>query len=478
MKHQKVGVKRLGAAPEFFALGCEQGTGKTWMLLADAERQFKAGEIDALFVIAPKGVHVNWALREIPAHLEIPHKVEYWLSGAGIKHQRKLDRLLTHNREDGLVIVTMNVDAVNTKTGFNYAKKFLKVHRSMIVVDESQRIKNPAAKRTQRILELRDLSKSRRISSGTLVADSPIDLFAQYEFLSDGLLGTTSYRAFIAEFSELLPAGHPLVEEIRTRNHLRGVPQVVKKDEMGRPVYRNLEKLSKLMSPHTYRVLKKDCLDLPDKIYQSQYFELEPVQRKIYDQVKSEMRWEREDGDIDTFTALTMINKLQQLTSGFILVDGQSTELANATPRLAALKEVIEDTAGQIIIWARFRAEIERIVKELRSKYNVVQYHGGTPQSERDAAVDAFQLGEARIFIANPAAGGTGLTLTAASTVIYYSCSFSLEERVQSEDRAHRIGTHHPVIYVDLIARDTIDERIAAALQAKAGVATEIMDAL
>lgn len=473
MKHQTTGLQRLAAAPEYYALGAEQGTGKTWMLLADAERQFTSGRITGVLIIAPKGVHVNWVRREIPRHLSAPHRAEFWLSGAGKRHTRRLERLLS--TEPGtLAIAAMNVDAVNTKGGHDYALRFLRLFRTMLIVDESQRIKNPAAKRTRKVLGLGELARSRRIASGTLVANSPLDLFSQYEFLASGLLGTTSFRAFTAEYAELLPANSPLLQNIKAKGR-RGTPQIVKRDKNGAPVFRNLDKLQRLIAPHTFRVLKKDCLDLPEKVYQTHYFDLTPAQRRVYERVREDMRWEREDGAIDTFTALTLINKLRQVTSGFILVDGAAAQLREAGPRLEALKELMKDLSGQVIVWASFREELRQIARELHH-WGVVSYHGGTSAAEREEAIEAFQSGRARVFVGNPAAAGVGLTLTAATTAIYYSCSFSLEERSQSEDRCHRIGTHAPVVYIDLVARDTIDERIAAALQAKAGVAQEILN--
>lgn len=475
MDHQKLGRKLLRDNPEYYALGAEQGTGKTWMLLDDAERQFETGMIAGLLVIAPKGVHTNWIIREIPTHLSVPVVAEFWLSGAGKRHMSRLEKLLRTDREDGLAVLAMNVDAINTKKGYEFATKFLRTFKSMIVVDESQRIKNPQAKRTKKVWSLAPFSVSRRIASGTLVANSPMDLFGQYQFLNGGLLGTTSFRAFVAEFSELLPAHHPMVQEIASKS--RGVPQIVKRDREGRPMYRNLDKLSKLIAPYTFRVLKKDCLDLPEKIYQTHVFELTPSQRRLYDSVKEEMRYERDDGDVDIFTALTLINKLRQVTSGFIIVDGEATELREAKPRMDALKSLVEDTEGQIIIWASFREELRQI-GELLSDYEVVQYHGGTKTKDREQAVDDFQNGRARIFLANPAAAGTGLTLTAANTAIYYSCSYNFEERSQSEDRCHRIGTKKPVLYIDLMARNTIDERIANALQTKAETAFQILDGI
>lgn len=474
MKHQVRGEQLLLAAPKFFALGAEQGTGKTWMLLNDAEHQFESGDIDALFVIAPKGVHTNWVRREIPTHLSVAHQAAYWLSGGGKKRRAAVDRLLRQEPGEELLVLTMNVDAVNTKDGFDVASKFLKRFRCMMVVDESQRIKNLEARRTKRVHALGKLAVSRRIASGTLVANNPLDLFAQYEFLQSGLLGTTSFRAFTAEFAEVLPTHHPLVRQIVARSRGHGAPQVIRRDENGTPVFRNIEKLRNMLSPHTYRVLKRDCLDLPEKIYQTHFFELTPAQRKLYNQVKADLRYTRDDGTIDTFTALTAINKLRQVTSGFILVDGEAASM-DASARLAALAEVLEDVSGQVIIWASFREEIAQISAMLKNTPHV-QYHGGTSASEREEAVDAFQRGDVRVFVANPAAGGTGLTLTAASTAIYYSNSFSLEDRLQSEDRCHRIGTREPVVYIDLVAQDTIDERIAVALQAKSVVAAQVLD--
>lgn len=386
-----------------------------------------------------------------------------------------------------LAVLAMNIDGINTPHGYSFAAKFLKHFRTMMVIDESQRIKNIDAKRTAKAIKLGKLAASRRIASGTLIADrGPLDTFAQFEFLAPGagLLGTNSYRAFAAEYAELLKADHPVMQEIKRRADRRkpGMgkhtnPPLIKKDELGRPIYRNLEKLQRLMSPYTFRVLKRDCLDLPEKIYQTQYFDLTPAQQRVYEHIKENKRYMRDDGEIDAFTALTVLNKLRQVTSGFIMVEGEATELKESGPRLDALEEVVQDTDGKVIVWASFREEIRQIAERLAA-YGCVQYHGGVGPKDREAAIEAFQEGEARVFIANPAAGGVGLTLTAANTAIYYSCSFSLEDRLQSEDRCHRIGTHEPVVYIDLVARDTVDERIAAALQAKEGVATQILEGL
>lgn len=451
------------------------------MLLNDMEHQFESGRIQGAVVIAPKGVHVGWCTREIPLHVSIPVEAEFWLSGAGKRHMNRLERLMRLDPGEELVVLTINVDAVNTKKGFEFVQRFLRKFRSMIVIDESQRIKNPSAKRSQRIVGLAPLAASRRIASGTLVANTPMDLFGQFDFLCPGLLGTTSFRAFTAEYAELLPSNHRLVQEIRQRNGARGNPQIIAKDKFGRPKYKNLDKLKGLMAPHTFRVLKKDCLDLPEKIFQTHPYELSSKQRKLHDFINAEMRYHRPDGEIDTFTALTKINKLQQVTSGFIMVDGEATDLSEeAQPRMDALKTVIEDAdpEGKIIVWCQFKEEIRAVGRMLRKEgFKVAEYYGDTSDKDRELAVDEFQAGDVDIFLATRAAS-TGLTLTAASTVIYYSWGFSLEDYLQSQDRAHRIGTKRNVVYVNIVARGTVDEKVAMSLQNKEEVASAILDGI
>ncbi len=487
MSHQLEGQARLDAAPEYFALGAEQGTGKTWMLLNDAERQYEAGRINALLVVAPKGVHANWILREIPTHLSVRCESGYWVSGGGVRKMRALEKLLRPHDEDDeprLTILTINIDALNTKNGEKFAARFLRRYRTYMAVDESHLIKNPSSKRSKKVVSLGTLAVTRRIASGTLIANSPLDLFGQYDFLRSGLLGTTSFRTFTAEYAELLPPDSKLVADIRAKNP-HSNPQVIRRDRKGNAVYRNLDKLKVKIQPHTFRVLKSECLDLPEKIYQTHYFQLSPAHRKFYDRLEKTMRHEREDGEVDIYQSMTLITKLRQVASGYILEDGAAVELSEpdagllkeADTRMDALLDVVEliPEGTSIIVWASYREELRRIAEVLQDR-GVVEYHGGTKDKARDAAIDDFQSGAAKTFVSNPSAGGTGLTLTAAEWVIYYSCSYSLVERQQSEDRAHRIGTKKNVVYVDLAAIGTIDERIAGALQAKSANASEVLD--
>lgn len=474
MSHQIKARALLQANPEYFALAAEQGTGKTWSLIDDIERQYESGAIEAALIVAPKGVHTNWARREIPIHMSAPHAIYVWDGMTSQKSKKAFEKMLS---AAGLKIFVVNIDAIAAKRGFLAAATLVKKFKTMMIVDESQTIKNPDAVRTKRATILGAMARSRRIASGTMIANNALDLFSQYNFLKPGLIGTTSYRAFVAEYAHLLPHNSRLVQDVMRKTGARMPPQIVERDELGRVKLKNMEKLAARVAPYTFRVLKKDCLDLPDKIYKIQYFELEKEQMVVYKLVKKQSAIIWRDGVIDILAALALSTKLKQITSGFVLRNGGVTEQLEASPRLDALEQVLEGIEGQVIIWAIFREEISQIVARLGAE-NCREYHGGVKAADRDRAVDDFQSGKARFFVANPATGGRGLTLTNASIAIYYSSSINMEHRLQSEDRCHRKGTKNPVLYIDLVATETVDEKIALALQGKIDLATAFMEAL
>ena len=416
--------------------------------------------------------------------MSINYMAAFYLSG-NAKAAKSVDKLFDkryHGDVPTLKILAINYDALITKDGWKCVQRFIHTCSSIYaVLDESTRIKNPKSKRSQRCMALRPNLAYRRIATGTPASNSPLDVFGQMEFLEDGLLGTTSYRSFVAEYAEIMPDDGHLMRHIQQRQQaISGAasrfkkPQIIARDEAGQPIWRNLAKLQKLLSPHSFRVLKKDCLDLPPKIYQTQYFELDAAHRRLYDTTKKELRITVEE-DLLTFSKLAIITKLQQITSGFLKIGDETADLDN-TQRLDTLLELVEDIDGSVIIWAKFRRELADIAAALRkANYSVVEYHGGTGTKDRELAIDSFQSGEAKFFVGHQKAGGIGLTLTAANTVIYYSNDYSLEDRLQSEDRAHRIGTTKPVVYIDIVALDTIDEHITAALQEKDAVAKTVM---
>jgi SNF2 family DNA or RNA helicase len=478
MRHQLKALQELQGR-NAFALFMEQGTGKTWTLLADAERLYAKGEIDGLLVVAPNGVHTNWVNREIPTHMEGNIIARAWRSGASTKYLKHLEELFKPRNQGEPVplrILSINIDALVTKNGVEFCERFLNATKAMIVLDESSRIKNPDAARTKALMRLRRLAKTARVASGTPVTNSPVDVFAQMEFLESGLLGTTSYRAFVAEYADLMPATHPLMQNMIRRNPRAAHAQIVARNPDGSPRWRNLDKLQKMLEPHSFRVLKKECLDLPEKIYKTITFELDADQRRAYEKMQNELRIELGDQTELPVSELASLVKLQQITSGYVNTPMGVQYVSEQNPRLETLMEIIEDVEGQFIVWARFREELSAIAAALnKAEISNVEYHGGVATADRERAVNSFSGGQARAFVGQPQSGGIGLTLTAAETVIYYSNDFNLETRLQSEDRAHRIGTKRNVVYIDIAAEGTIDEQISHNLQRKQRVAAVVL---
>ncbi|CAB4164982.1 SNF2-related, N-terminal domain containing protein, partial [uncultured Caudovirales phage] len=371
MKHQLKALRLMNGRAGF-ALFMEQGTGKTWTLLADAERLFAAGRIDAMLVIAPKGVHTNWVRREIPQHMDAPLIARAWKSGAGKKTMAHIDEIIAQRQpgeELKLRILSMNIDALNTEAGFIYAKRFLSCTRALMVIDESSRIKNPNSGRTKEIMRIHHLAEVRRIATGTPVTNAPMDVFAQMEFLESGLLGTTSYRAFTAEYADLLDSASAMMMQMARRNPRAAHAQIVARNADGTPRWRNLEKLQQLLAPHSFRVLKAECLDLPEKIYQQVFFDLSPAQQRAYDLLREELRIEVDTLDapeIITVSKLAALMKLQQITSGFVITPQRDIQyVSEDNPRLAALLDLLEDVQGKIIVWARFKEELRAVAAAL-----------------------------------------------------------------------------------------------------------------
>jgi len=481
-KHQLDCLTRFGRS-EAFALLAEQGTGKTWIVINNVADLWSSGDLNGVLVFAPNGVHYNWVLREIPKHM--PNWVRFrscaW-SAAQTKSDRKQLKDLFDGDPSELRIFVMNVEALQNKTGVEMATRFANSCSSlMIVLDESDAFKNPKAERTKQLMKLRRHARWRRIMTGTPVSNGPFNAFSQFMFLDEEILGTTSYYAFKSEYAEMLQPGHGLLKHIMKSNQTNRVPQVVARGADGRPRYRNLDKLTALIAPHSFRVLKSDCLDLPKKIYKYVWFDMTTEQRRIYDKAATEFRLAL-NGEETSFNKLVAQMKLMQITSGYFLhpdsnepvrIPGENRKLQLLIERALAVVEQGE----KLIVWARFRVQIEDIVNALREKgVRVVEYHGGIKKQERNDAIDAFENGDAQVFVSQQQAGGKGLTLVAASNVYYFSNTYALNDREQSEDRAHRIGQEKEVVYTDFCARDSIDYECIEALRSKEVVAETILN--
>ena len=446
---------------EEYAYFMEMGTGKSKVLIDNIAILYDKGKINGVLIVAPKGVYKNWYSSEIPTHLasHIQYKSVLWTASISKTKQEELNSLF--KSDFNLHVLVMNVEAFSTKKGLQFALKFLNSHKTLMAVDESTTIKTPSAKRTKSILALSKSAVYRRILTGSPITKSPLDLYTQCGFLNEDLLGFSSYYAFRSRYAHMVE-----------RNFGGRRVQIVKS-------YQRLDELSKLIEPFSYRVLKEDCLDLPDKIYIRREIELTDEQEKLYGTMK-QMALASLNGQLLTApNVLTQLMRLHQITCGhFKSDDGKVQELKNN--RIEELMSILEETEGKAIIWANYIYDIERIVEAIKKEYgddSVVQYYGAINTDERQKNIERFQDPRSpfRFFVGNPQTGGYGITLTAANTVIYYSNGYDLEKRLQSEDRAHRIGQKKSVTYIDLIAERTVDEKIVKALRKKIDIASQIM---
>jgi SNF2 family DNA or RNA helicase len=444
-----------------FGLFMEMGTGKTKVAIDSIAYLYDSGRINSVLIVAPKGVYMNWVTKEIPTHL--PDHVRYvmasWHAAPKKAEQQALDHVMSQS--DDLRILVMNVEAFSTERGTKFASLFMDIGgRVAMVVDESTAIKNPAAARTKNVIKVGMKAKYKRILTGTPVTRSPLDLYSQCQFLNPHLLGFSSYYTFRNRYA--------IMVDIKAGN--RSFKKIVG--------FKQLEELTKLLQRFSYRVKKADCLDLPDKVYQYRYVELSKEQKQIYKQLSDTAIASLQGKAITVDNVLTEILRLHQITCGhFKSDDGTVVDVPNN--RLDELMDVLEEAGDKVIIWATYVQDIKKITEKLAEVYgpeSVVTYYGATSTDDRSDAVKRFQDDpNTRFFIGNPSTGGYGLTLTAASTVVYYSNSYNLEYREQSEDRAHRIGQTKSVNYVDLCTQGTIDEKIIKALRAKKNIAAQVL---
>jgi len=447
---------------ENFAYFMEMGTGKSKVLLDNAAVLYDRGLINGLLLIAPKGVYKNWFDSEIPVHLpdHIHKKVVLWKTSDKSKKQKEILNTLFKTGTD-LHILIMNVETFSTGDGTAFAQKFLSCHKTMIAIDESTTIKTPTSNRTKNILKLSDEAKYRRILTGSPVTKSPLDLYSQCLFLDPWLLGHQSYYTFRARYS--------IVKKIQVNG--RHIEVVVG--------YKNLGELSDKIKPFSKRILKEDCLDLPEKTFVKHYVELTKEQQKVYNQMKQEAIAFLDGKMQSSATVMTQLMRLHQITCGhFTADDGTIKDLPCS--RLTELMNVLENIEGKTIIWSHYTHDVKRIIKEIKKVYgedSVVDYYGATDTDARSANIKRFQTDDkCRFFVGTTHTGGYGITLTAGSNMVYFSNGYDLEKRQQSEGRIDRIGQTKKMTYIDIMAQDTIDERIVKALRTKVNIANAIMD--
>jgi len=468
-RHQTVALDSMHNA-EYFALLMEMGTGKTKVVLDEA--LWCARESDdpyRVLIVAPKSLLLNWRA-EIGKHL--PEDFPTWVGRlrTGVKG---LELLLDGVRSKArLQFYLVNYERI--RSILEPLKKF---NFDLCVLDESTRIKNPNAKRTKATHELGQACKRRAVLTGTPVTNNVYDLFSQFQFLQPGSLGFNSYYAYKNHYSiiERWKAG----ERGGQREKLHG--------------FKNLDELKRRLSRCSFVVKKAQCLDLPDKTYTTRAVEMTPKQAELYKEMEqwliAALNKEFQDASKTSHAAATIVKllRLAQITCGFLKsLDGTVTPIPGGNPKLDELVSILEndvDPDHKVLVWARFRQDI-KVIEEALAKYNPVVLHGGIKAEQRFENAERFNNDPSvRVLIGEPSTGGLGLNLVGSAehpctTTVYYSNDFSLEKRLQSEDRCHRSGMHtkSAVTYIDLVCEDTIDERIAMILQSKKSLSEAVKD--
>ena len=461
--HQRKALEE-GWHRQEFGLFMEMGTGKSKVLIDNLGLLFLNGQINFALVLAPKGVYRNWVAKEIPEHMsdDIPHRVIRWVASPNKRQQEEMRSV--KDQFAGLTIFVMNVESFSTKKGQTAGEWMARTfgNNGLIAIDESTTIKNHKAKRTKSLLKIASQFKYRRLLTGSPITKSPLDIFSQTEFLRPGLMGHESFYTFQGRYAVLQ----------RRSMGAKSFQQIVG--------YKNLDELTDKIDTFSYRVLKKDCLDLPEKIYTARYVTLTDEQFRMYSLLQQQAMLLFEDGEIVSAPAvITQMLRIQQVLSGHLKTDDGEMKYFPSR-RMDALKEILEEHDGKVIIWSRFRYDIIQITKMLNKEFgegSAAAYYGDTTDDERQSIVQQFQSPGSRLrfFVGNPATAGYGLTLTEADLVIYYANDFNLETRIQSEDRAHRIGQKNNVTYIDLISEGTIDEKIVEALRNKIDIGARVL---
>lgn len=459
-RHQDEAIE-LSQQVNDLALFWEMGTGKTMTMINILRHRYERnGNLMRTVIFCPLVVMDNWR-QEFERHARIQRVVV--LQGSGFNKLQQLQKI-----GQNPTVVIANYEVMQNKAIADYLNAGFRPE--IVVCDESQRCKSITSKRAKAIALLATKAKARFLLSGTPILNSPLDIFQQYLILDGGQTFGKNFYVFRSVFFQDKNAHMPKF------NHFPD----------WQPKPGALQRLTDMISRKALRIKKEECLDLPPLVYESHYVEMGPEQRRAYREMKDDfitfLKAKHENGEPQAVVAqmaMTKALKLQQITSGFaITAEGEAISFDD-NPRQKALKDLLEDLTvlNKTIVWACFKEnyrQIRKVCDELKIGYT--ELHGEV--KDKDEAIRRFRSDPAcRVIIANPASAGIGVNLVEASYSIYFSKNFSLEQDVQSEARNHRGGSeiHKKITRIDLIAKDTIDEKITEALKKKENIAEKIL---
>lgn len=499
---------------KYFGLFMDMGTGKTKVAIDIAAHKFLKGEINAVLLIAPNHVHTQWAVEEFPKHCPVEYSVKIWSSSeTSRKYYLPLLKKYLEEPSETMKVFCVNVEAFQSDKILSYVATYVKNNKVFTIVDESTRIKTPKAKRSKAIHKLNKYGV-RAILTGTPTTKSPFDLWSQFEFL-EGNYFDCSFFTFQHRYGIMMRASNYItgqvynaliderkfnivknkVEKLKQERKERGESTELKPRDYellasllevseanvrfieGKEEYqkfKNMDELKSLIADDVFTAKKEECLDLPPKVYEHVYVEMSKEQKRVYNNVREQLRAEFMGLELTVVNKLVATTRLQQICGGFFPynVDTENgTEVAPIENKNIKIERLVEDLEEvnfentKVIIWAAFVPELLAIYERLRKDYKCALYYGGVPNYKRDEIKKDFKDGKYDIFIANTATGGFGLNLQNATLQYFFSNTFSVENRLQAEDRSHRIGVKSTCVYKDIVVKNSIDERVHKAIK-------------
>ncbi len=427
------------------ALLMEMGTGKSLTAIAITGALSQAGRIRRVLVVAPLSILGVWE-EEFQKFAAFPYVLAV-LSGSSAK---KLDTLRHMNG------TALQVVVVNYESAWRLEKALTAWHPDLIIADEGHKIKTHNIAASKAMHRMGAKASYRLLLTGTVITNKAIDVFSQYKFLNPAIYGNSFY-AFRNRYFDMVGYG----------NHT----PVLKKSMEGELT----EKLHRI----SYRATKAECLDLPETTDVIRQIELEPAALRIYRGLVKESYAELAGGEVTATNILTRLLRLSQLTGGFLGNDETAAVEQVSAAKLSALEDILDGAMAEgkkLVIIARFIPEIRAICKLLEKRGLGYSCITGEVKN-RDEQVARFQKEpEVMAFVGQIATAGLGITLTAASTMVFYSLDYSMSNFEQTKARIHRVGQRMPCTYLYLVARGTVDEKVLAALESKADLARTLVD--
>lgn len=457
---------------EYFAYLMDRGTAKTRPLLKDAFYNHLKGRIDALLVLCPNSVKTSWVA--FPHMLEPgdePDQVDLHIpqanaiKGVWVSNPRADDKKAWADFENKindkpvrrLIVLAVNYEALLSAHVLGFLEDFCKEFRVMLCADESTRIGKPGSKRTRRATKLAKLCALRRILTGTPVLKSPMKIFSQARFLSDKALGYTSFFPF------------------RNRYAIMG-------GFKGKQIldFQNLDELSEKMAGWSFRKQRLPG-EGPPKLYVKRRVELTKEQARAYKEMREEFITEVQGEEITATIVLAQMLRLQQICGGYLNKDGKIIEIISPekNPKVKETVTIIEDAAKQVVVWFRFRAELEAVATVLRKKkITFAEFHGDMSDREKLAVRKGFQRAAWDVVLATTHTGGIGINeFKVADTAIFFSRDFDTEQQEQAEGRTDRVGSemHDSLFYYDVYVPNSIETKIHAVLRGDAKLSAKIL---